>query len=87
MPQATFSRERLFSFRASYSSQKKLDDGKLSVIRSLGIARELGMGLGVVRNARVKRSTKRGARAGKAAKRARAAKKFVPFALVNFKLC
>ena len=83
MPQATFSRERLFSFRSSYSSQKKLDDGKLSVIRSLGIARELGMGLGVVRNARVKRSTKRGARAGKAAKRARAAKKFVPFALVN----
>jgi hypothetical protein len=41
------------------------------------------MGLGVVYNSRVKRPGKRGVRAGKAARRARAAKKFVPFALVN----
>ena len=82
MPEA-YTRKHLFSLRASYSSQGKLDDGKLSVIRSLGIAREPGMGLGVGHHTEVKRSAKRGVRAGKVAKRARAAKKFVPLALVN----
>jgi hypothetical protein len=82
VPEA-LSRRSLFSLRPSTSSQIKLDDAILNIIRNLGISREPGMGLGVVYNSRVKRPGKRGVRAGKAARRARAAKKFVPFALVN----
>jgi len=68
-----YTSKSLFSLRASFSSQIKLDDEKLFVIHSLGIARESGVGLGVARKAQVKRSTKGEFRAGMAAKRARAA--------------
>ena len=75
-----YSRRLLLSLRLCKHS---VSNDSLQTFHDLGIARKAGMGLGSIA-AWVKRpSSRRGVRAGKSAKRNRAAKRFVPFALVN----
>ena len=78
MPEA-LSRNALLSFR--WSSLHCLGNEAQQVLRDLGIARELGMGLEV--SPLVKRPTSRGVRAGQSKSKQRALMKFLPFSLVN----
>jgi hypothetical protein len=75
-----YTRRLLFSLRLCAHN---VSNDSLQTFHDLGIARKAGMGLGSTA-AWVKRpSSRRGVRAGKSAKRNRAAKRFVPFALIN----